>query len=226
MMREIADISYEITGSELVALLKESEEIKIISPKFNRAQKKIRFNIGIIKYEDQNGFIRLGIDKKSSLNVPSFLKFSSHSEARAFLHRLVEKGNLCQKLVGLQTGKGGCFEVQLGYCKGACLKEETPFSYNTRLKKALDSCSLVEDSYLIKDVGRDLEEYSAIWIQNGEYKGFGFFTQDIQDPELIKDGIKKAMDNREVIAIVKSFMEKNTLKVIPIESTKEGGVLF
>jgi hypothetical protein len=34
------------------------------------------------------------------------------------------------------------------------------------------------------------------------------------------------MDNREVIAIVKSFMEKNTLKVIPIESTKEGGVLF
>lgn len=226
MMREIADISYEITGSELVALLKESEEIKTISPKFNRAQKRIRFNIGIIKYEDQNGFIRLGIDKKSSLNVPSFLKFSTHSEAREFLRRLSEKGHLCQKLVGLQTGKGGCFEVQLGYCKGACLKEETSFDYNTRLKKALDSFSLVGDSYLIKDVGRDLDEYSAIWIQNGEYKGFGFFTQDIQDPQLIKDGIKKAMDNREVIAIVKSFLNKNTLKVIPIENTKEDGVLF
>ena len=60
MMREIADVSYEITGSELVALLKESEEIKTVSPKFNRAQKRIRFNVGVIKYEDQNGYIRLG----------------------------------------------------------------------------------------------------------------------------------------------------------------------
>ena len=226
MMREIADVSYEITGSELVALLKESEEIKTISPKFNRAQKRIRFNVGVIKYEDQNGYIRLGIDKKSSLNVPSFLKFSSHSDARQFLHRLVDKGNLCQKLVGLQTGKGGCFEVQLGYCKGACLKEEPPSQYNNRLKKALDSLSLAGDSYLIKDVGRDLEEYSIIWIQNGEYKGFGFFNQEIQDPELLKEGIKKAMDNREVIAIVKSFLSKNKLTVIPIENTKEEGMLF
>ena len=36
----ITDISYEVTGSELVALLLESDEIKRIKPKYNSAQKR------------------------------------------------------------------------------------------------------------------------------------------------------------------------------------------
>lgn len=226
MMREIADISFELTGSELVALLKESEEIKTISPKFNKAQKRVRFNIGIIQYQDQNGYIRLGIDKKSALNVPSYLKFTSQQDARQFLHELVKKGTLCQKLVGLQTGDAGCFEHQLGMCKGACVKQESSSNYNKRMLDALNSFSLAGDSYLIKDVGRDIDEYAAVWVQNGEYKGFGFYTHDIQDPELIKEGIIKAMDNRDVIAIIKSFMSKNHLNVIPLENTTPSGSLF
>ena len=48
-------------------------------------------NAGIIRYFDQNGYLRLGIDRKSTLNAPSFLKFSSQQDARSFLHRLVDK---------------------------------------------------------------------------------------------------------------------------------------
>lgn len=226
MLSEIANISFEETGSELIALLKESEEIKVISPKFNRAQKRIRFNIGVIQYQDQNGYIRLGIDKKSALNVPSYLKFSTHNEARQFLHKLVEKGELCQKLVGLQTGDKGCFEHQLKMCKGACVKKESANLYNHRLLETLDSFSLAGDSYLVKDIGRDIDEYSAVWVQNGEYKGFGFFSHDIQDPQMIKEGIKVAMDNRDVIRILKSFLSKSYLKVIPLENTPQSGMLF
>jgi len=226
MMREIADISYVETGSELVALLKESEEIKKISPKYNRAQKKIKFNIGIIQYQDQNGYVRLGVDKKSSLNAPSYLKFSSQSDARQFLHQLVKKGDLCQKLVGLQTGEGSCFEYQLNMCGGACIKKENVKSYNKRVLHILNKYSLNGNSYLIIDVGRSGDEFSAIWVQNGEYKGFGFFDEDVQDPEIIKDGIQPAMDNRDVIAIIKSFLSKNYLKTIPLENTASFGTLF
>lgn len=226
MLREIADISFEETGSELIALLKESEEIKVISPKFNRAQKRIRFNIGVIQYQDQNGYIRLGIDKKSALNVPSYLKFSTHNEARQFLHKLVKRGELCQKLVGLQTGENGCFERQLGMCNGACVKSESAKSYNKRLIETLDSFSLAGDSYIVKDIGRNIDEYSAVWVQNGEYKGFGFFGHDVQNAELIKDGIKLAMDNRDVIGILKSFLSKNYLKVEALENTQQSGMLF
>ena len=179
MMREIADISYEVTGSELIALLKESEDIKTLSPKFNRAQRRIRFNVGIIQYQDQNGYIRLGIDRKSTTNAPSYLKFTTQGEARQFLHQIVRKGNLCQKLVGLQTGKGACFEQHLGMCNGACEKKECASEYNSRVKKALESHSLAEDSYLLKDVGRNTDEYSVVWVQNGAYQGYGYFFHDI-----------------------------------------------
>jgi DNA polymerase-3 subunit epsilon len=40
---EVFAVSYEETGSELVAFLKESEEIKK-KPKYNRAQRKSVFN--------------------------------------------------------------------------------------------------------------------------------------------------------------------------------------
>lgn len=47
MKRMIADVSFTITGSELIALLLESEEIKKHQPFFNRALKRARFNFGI-----------------------------------------------------------------------------------------------------------------------------------------------------------------------------------
>jgi DNA polymerase-3 subunit epsilon len=43
MRHEIADISYELTGSELIALLKESEEIKIKKPHYNRNKRRALF---------------------------------------------------------------------------------------------------------------------------------------------------------------------------------------
>jgi DNA polymerase-3 subunit epsilon len=39
-------VTYEETGSELIALLKESEEIKINKPLLNRAQRKKYFSVG------------------------------------------------------------------------------------------------------------------------------------------------------------------------------------
>lgn len=228
MMREIADITYEVTGSELVALLKESQEIKTIAPKFNRAQKKIKLNAGIVQYYDQNGYLRLAIDKRSALKVPNYLRFTTATEARQFLHRLANKGNLCQKLLGLQTGDGPCFERQLHMCNGACVKAENANTYNTRAQNTLQRFNLDGDSYFIKDVGRRNDEYSVVWVQNGTYQGFGFFDFDINAPEEVKEGITKAMDNRNVIGIIKGYMNKNKLQTIPLENTytAENGSLF
>ena len=45
----IADIDWEITGSELIALLKESSEIKENKPVYNRAQRENQFSMGYIQ---------------------------------------------------------------------------------------------------------------------------------------------------------------------------------
>jgi DNA polymerase-3 subunit epsilon len=43
---------------------------------------------------------------------------------------------LCPKLLGLESGKGACFQYQLGRCLGACIGVENTVNYNTRFDEA------------------------------------------------------------------------------------------
>ncbi|MBL4662668.1 MAG: GIY-YIG nuclease family protein, partial [Flavobacteriaceae bacterium] len=54
---QVATVTHENTGSELIALLKESEEIKRIKPLFNRALKKTLFNYQLGSFKDEQGYI-------------------------------------------------------------------------------------------------------------------------------------------------------------------------
>jgi DNA polymerase-3 subunit epsilon len=56
MRDQIADIDWEKTGSELIALLKESSEIKLNKPIYNRAQRRSGFQWGIFSFTDDNGY--------------------------------------------------------------------------------------------------------------------------------------------------------------------------
>jgi DNA polymerase-3 subunit epsilon len=56
-------VTYEETGSELIALLKESEEIKINKPLLNRAQRKVFFS-GLYSELDKNGYLNLKLQKQ------------------------------------------------------------------------------------------------------------------------------------------------------------------
>jgi len=55
MVDEIHEISYELTGSELVALLLESQEIKIHKTKYNRKQRRVTSHYGIYKFTNEHG---------------------------------------------------------------------------------------------------------------------------------------------------------------------------
>ena len=55
MRDETADIDFELTGNELIALLKESEEIKLNKPRFNRAQRRTGYTWGKV-YGDAYGW--------------------------------------------------------------------------------------------------------------------------------------------------------------------------
>jgi DNA polymerase-3 subunit epsilon len=55
LQKHVADISFELTGSELVALLLESYEIKRLAPPINRAQRQKIFPYFIHYYHDPDG---------------------------------------------------------------------------------------------------------------------------------------------------------------------------
>ena len=56
MRENIVTIDWEPTGNELIALLKESEEIKRDKPIYNRAQRRSGFQWGIYHYTNQEGY--------------------------------------------------------------------------------------------------------------------------------------------------------------------------
>ena len=57
---EVYTVTYEETGSELIALLKESEEIKINKPIYNRAQRKTLFQWALYPIKNEKDVIWAG----------------------------------------------------------------------------------------------------------------------------------------------------------------------
>ncbi|MEE4213646.1 MAG: exonuclease domain-containing protein [Bacteroidales bacterium] len=211
MRDEIADIDYETTGNELIALLKESEEIKQNKPVYNRAQRRTAFTWGIVSERDKDGYIRFAIVKLGDYDVKPLSVFTSGERARSKLAVLVEKYELCQQLCSLYKSDNGCFHRQVGICRGACTGDENAASYNRRAQKALDEFIFSRDNFFIIDSGRHAGERSAIKIINGHYAGYGFF--DIDEVgfglQAVHESIKPSVDNNDIQVIIKVYLRDN-----------------
>lgn len=77
----------------------------------------ISLNTGLYTFTDQNGYMRLSIEKNKSKSSP-VATFSSQKEACEFLYNAIEKFTLCQKLCGLYKSENACFHYgQFSYLK-------------------------------------------------------------------------------------------------------------
>ncbi len=210
MRSMIADITWEPTGSELIALLLESSEIKKKKPVFNRAQRRTGYPWGIYSFTDPGGYLRFEYRRVTGDAVPLSL-FSSRSNALGRLEQLLARYGLCQKLCGLYDTDGPCFHRQVSLCRGACCGEEKPAEYNERALMAMDEFTFRKRNFLVIDRGRNAEERSAVKIINGKYAGYGFF--DINEVgfglEAIHDCIVKAPDTSDTQMILKSWLKNN-----------------
>ena len=68
MAQQVADITYEETGSELIALLLESFEIKALQPEINKASRSREYPYFIYSYIDSLGSINFNILKNNQKN--------------------------------------------------------------------------------------------------------------------------------------------------------------
>ena len=217
---QVATITYEKTGSELIALLKESEEIKRNKPIFNRAQKRTIFTHGLFSFIDPDGYLNLKIAKVRKDDKP-ITTFSNLQSAKSFMTKLNDEHQLCQKLTGVYKTTSNCFNYTIKECLGACIKEENSKSYNTRVQKIIDHYSFKGQDLIVIDQGRDVDERSAILIENGIYKGFGFYNLNYQvnNLDVLQSIITPMQHNRDVQHIIQSFLRRNKrLKVIKLDS--------
>jgi DNA polymerase-3 subunit epsilon len=204
----IADIDWDITGSELIALLRESFEIKENKPCYNRQQRMSRFQWAIFSFTDNNGYLNFRFGQTNSGDNPLSV-FSSREKAKSKLEGLVEAYDLCQKLSGLYETVGACFQYHVGICKGACRGSESCKEYNERAYKAADEFIFSLRNFFIIDTGRNDEEKCAVKIMNGKYAGYGYFNINDMGFGLsaIHECIKPAPDNRDIQIILKQYLK-------------------
>ena len=189
-LRSIYDVDYVVCGTELMALILEANEIKRLWPENNRAMKRYEHKFDLYVFEDQNGYLRLAIDKHKK-NNKSFQSFNSLLEGYNFLNSLIEKYQLCAKLCYLQKTASKCAAHDNGQCFGACSGIKTVAIYNKKLNAALDEIKILQPSFALVDEGRKEEEFSCLVVENGKFYGMGYFT----DKNYLSDGLSLVKEN-------------------------------
>lgn len=213
MKAHIHKVNYKLTGSELIALLLESNDIKKYKPRFNRAQKRNKFQYGLFQFYDNKGYLNFIIEQNPN-NIP-ITTFSSLKDAQSFFLEKMKKYNLCQCLSNLYKNTSHtCFLHQINECQGAKLEKETVEEYNQRAIQTINEIQYPHKEFLIIDKGRTEIEKSVIYIKNYQYQGWGYIGKEEQSIQKLIDCVQTYLNNKDVELIVQSYLKANQLDLI------------
>ncbi|MGI8634038.1 MAG: exonuclease domain-containing protein, partial [Segetibacter sp.] len=163
-LREIYNISFQVCGSELMAFILESIEIKRLWPLYNRSLKGFQQTYGLYMYEDARGYQRLIIEKKKKQLEPLYT-FNLLLDGLNLLKQLIEQFELCARLCYVDVTHGPTLADDL-----------SAVEYNRRvsnavehLKSSLPSFAVVEDVALPKKE----DKQGIILMEKGRFYGMG-----------------------------------------------------
>ncbi len=188
MKDRIHDITYEVTCDELIALLKESDEIKRWMPEFNRIQKRQKYRYGLFLEKDQDDYFKFKVDLIHPERRP-VRKFRSKVRAERFLHNLEVKNDIAPNYKKIYKAD----------------------EYNKRVEKAISRYVYPHENFMILGNGRIEDERSVILIKNHQYQGFGYFEPILtgSNLEAIQSCVDSYYDNQDVQRILLVFLKKN-----------------
>ena len=221
LQKETKKVSFEKTGGELVSLLKENEELKRNRTKYNPKRKPRLFSHGLYHTINEEGYITFftgAINAKGSTNL--ITTFNSNHGAKNVLYKITTDFELCDKVNGLSEAKNNCSKYDAGTCKGACIKKEDVATYNDRAKAVFQTYSLKNKNVILIDKGREVGEYTAILIQNGEFKGMGYYdlNHQINNIHILESIITPMKGDANTTHIIESYLRKSkVLKIIDID---------
>lgn len=223
MLGNMYDISFEQTGSELIALLLEAYQIRQLKPRYNRAQNPQKSSYGVFELTNAQGYRQLYTKKVQDDDRPLAV-YDKESYAKAALHSRMEKHALCQNLCTLRKiphttrGNHTCLYWQMHQCQGACIGQEAPETYNQRAEQAFNDYMFQSDSFLIIGDGRQLGESSVVVVHHNQLLGWGYYpTHQAQQAHWLLDHLQTRVSyNPYIQQIIAAYLQKNKYdQVIP-----------
>ncbi len=212
---ETADIDFELSGSDLMALLMESSAIKHYYPAYNRAQKKKIQPYGIFAYEDRSGILHLAFNK---LNMApnAMVTFYNPTDCRLFLEQICGTFGLCPKYCHLQENVKTCSHFRMHSCAGICRDSESISDYNVKVALAIEWMRSEKEDFIIKEKGRHINEEAFVLVRNSVYSGYGFIEKEtgLNSYADLEAFIIPQKNTVETESIIKSYLNRNPDKKI------------
>jgi DNA polymerase-3 subunit epsilon len=215
IQKETKRVTYELTGNELVAYLKENEELGRNKPKYNPYSHPKLFSHGIYQSTDESGYNILLAQKTHPLHNP-VATFNSMYSAQNFLYKINSEFQLCPILNGQSAAKINCSQYETGECLGACIQKEAPLAYNGRVQQALEKYTLTHKNMLLVDKGRELGEKSGVLIKNGIFKGLGYFdlNHQMNNVQILESIITHMEGSPNAKHIIETYLRKRRVHKI------------
>lgn len=209
-LRNIYSITYQECGTELMAFILESVEIRRLWPAYNSAQKRFEHSWGFYLFEDQRGYRRIGIDRKRKYSFPAHT-FHTVGDGYTLLRMLLSTFNLCPKLCFIQRNQQACAGTGEHQCLGACTGNELPDAYNRRVNEAMQSLQETLPTYAVLGQGRSQSEDSCILIEKGRFYGMGYLPKGsaLTDTESLKPALTPYPGNEYIRNLVYHHVELN-----------------
>jgi len=181
LQKETRKVTFDKTGSELIAQLKEYKELNRIKPQYNQPKGKL-FNYGLYSETDEIGFIKLIVNPLKP-DVKTLMTFNGQESGASFLQKINN-------------------EIQLD--------KSDNIVYNQKVEETLLRYSMKKRTFLLIDKGREIGEQSVIFVKNGKYKGYGYceLNHQINNIPILESIITPAKGDANTDHIITSQLRK------------------
>ena len=185
---EISNISHETTGNELIALIKEYNEINSHKPKFNKLLKsKVK---------------KFGLEVCESIDKLKFLRISHFNDSINFLETYSS--------LKVANNRLSFFNNKYN------LEQNNSKDNNLKINQIIKDLSFPFPNMMLIDKGRNIDEKSVILIKDNKYQGYGYFTLNYQinNIEILESLISESDNTYESELIIINYLKKNKVEKI------------
>lgn len=210
-LREIYNISFQVCGSELMAFILESIEIKRLWPLYNRSLKGFQQSYGLYMYEDGRGYQRLIIEKKKKQLEPLYT-FNLLLDGLNLLKQLIEQFELCARLCYVDKSPGPSLADEISVDE-----------YNARVKSAIEhlktslpSFAVVEDVVLPKKENQQ----GIVLMEKGRFYGMGYVPANVSLTHIdqYKEHLTQYPESEYIRGLVYQYATKNPQRRVEFRS--------
>lgn len=202
IQKEVYTVTFEETGNELIALLKEREELLHNKPVLNPTQRKSPFLWSVYQEKLENGYETLKIHKSDG-RKNAVQSFKNQKGALQFINDLYTENEIVE-------------EVQNALSSAENINYPTVL-HNELFDSLLASNKLKHNNLIIVLKGRNLNEKSAVVIENGIFKGFCFFDLNYQilNSQVLSKILIPLIYTKDVLNTIKHYLyTKKDYKII------------